>query len=139
DKDFMGDEAFLQADGHNTFTEIYYALIYNTPAAIIISIVSVVLLVLFESKLFKNIALFRYVPAALFVIIVGVILNLFFSGSEGIAALAGEHMVQLPVAASASEFVGFLTFPTFGEFGNPVVWQVALSIAMVASIETLLS
>lgn len=139
DKDFMGDESFSQADGHNTFTEIYYAIKYNSTAAVIIASVSIALLLLFERASFKKLSIFKFVPPALFVVAAGVIINLLFAGNAGIPALSGEHLVQLPVASSINEFMGFFRFPEFGRLSDPSVWGIGLTIAIVASIETLLS
>lgn len=139
DKDFMGDEAFIQADGHNTFTEIYYAVLYNSPIAIVISLASILLLILAERPFLKRLRIFKYVPAALFVVLAGVMLNLFLPGISSMQALDGEHLVQLPVAGSISEFFSFFTAPDFIQIARPEVYGVALTLAMVASIETLLS
>lgn len=139
DKDFMGDEAFNQVDKHNTFSEIYYALKYNSPAAIIISVVSLLMLIAFEFPKVKSMKLFKFVPSAIFVVGAGILLNYIFGTTSSIAALNGEHLVQLPVATSVKEFSGFLIFPEFSQISNLKVWGVAVSIAMVASIETLLS
>ncbi|HEY1045988.1 MAG TPA: SulP family inorganic anion transporter [Bacteroidia bacterium] len=139
DKDYLGDMSFDQPDGHNTFTEIYYALIYNSPAAIVISILSVILLMVSEHKKVKNWAIFKYFPAALFVVIAGVLFNLYGSKAFNVPALDGEHLVQLPVAGGISEFFSFFTLPDFTRISDPRIWSIGLSIAMVASIETLLS
>ena len=139
DKDFMGDESFEQMDGHNTFTEIYYAIRYNSPIAIVISAVSIAMLLILEGKYFKKFSLFKYLPAALFVVVIGVLINLWLPGISVMQALEGEHLVQLPVPKSLTEFFSFFTSPDFGQFGRPAVWLTGLSIAMVASIETLLS
>lgn len=139
DKDFMGDEAFEQPDGHNTFTEIYYALKYNSTAAIIISVASIGSLLLMESKIMKDFKLFKFVPAALFVVAGGIVLNLAFEGSAVIPAMEDEHLVRLPIANGLEEFAGFFTFPDLGRFADPKIYGIALTIAIVASIETLLS
>lgn len=139
DKDFMGDESFDQMDGHNTFTEIYYAIKYNSPIAIVISAVSIALLLILEGKYFKRFTVFKYLPAALFVVLIGVLINLWLPGMSVMQALQGEHLVQLPIASSFNEFLSFFTFPDLGQISRPQVWMTGLSIAMVASIETLLS
>ncbi len=139
DKDFMGDESFEQIDGHNTFTEIFYAIKYNSPIAIVISSISIALLLLLEGKFFKRFTIFKYLPAALFVVVLGVVINLFLPSISVLQALEGEHLVQLPVANSIKEFFSFFTSPDLGQIGRSEVWMVGLSIAMVASIETLLS
>lgn len=139
DKDFMGDMALNQADGHNTFSEIYYAFIYNSPGAIIISIVSIAMLIIFESPSIRHARIFKFIPGALFVVLAGVVINLTLVALSPGLALSGEHLVQLPVASSAGEFFSFFTLPDFGALSNPDVYVVAFTLAIVASIETLLS
>jgi len=139
DADFMGDEAFAQKDGRNTFSEVYYSLRYNSTGAIIISLVSLAMLILFDKPFMKKIQLFRYIPGALFVVLTGVILNLVFGAVAPQWLLTGEHMVQLPVASSASEFFSFFKTPDFSAISKPEVYTVALTLAIVASLETLLS
>lgn len=139
DKDFIGDEAFAQADGHNTFSELYYSVRYSQTGAIVISIVSLVIMLLFERPFMKRIQLFKFLPGALFVVIIGVVLNLVFQTAMPELALAGDHLVRLPVATTASEFFSFFTFPDFSAITNPGVYTVAFTLAIVASLETLLS
>lgn len=139
DEDFMGDFALEQTDGHNTFTELYYAVKYSSWGAIIISIISLGLLMFFETNFMKKITLFKFLPGALFVVLSGIALNLVFSFINPSLALSGKHLVQLPVANSAQEFIGFFKFPDFTAFSNPQVYVVAITLAIVASLETLLS
>lgn len=138
DKDFIGDFTLSQADGHNTFSELYYAFIYNSPGAITISVVSIALLVFFEQPFMKRIGLFRFLPGALFVVLMGIFLNLFYQRINPEWVLSGEHQVQLPVAGSLGEFVSFFRLPDFTQLSNPDVYVVAFTLAIVASLETLL-
>ncbi len=138
DEDFVGDEALSQMDGHNTFTELYYAFVYNNPGAIIICLASLAVLILFDRPFMKKIALFKFVPGALFVVVIGIVLNYFFTQSASGLALSEKHLVQLPVASSPKEFIGFFRFPDFTALSNPQVYVVAFTIAIVASLETLL-
>jgi MFS superfamily sulfate permease-like transporter len=138
DKDFMGDFALTQTDGHNTFSELYYAFIYNSPGAIIISIVSLLLLIAFDRPELKRFQLFKFLPGALFVVVTGIILNYAFSKLSPGLQLSGEHLVQLPVASTAGEFISFFRLPDFSAFANPDVYIVAFTLAIVASLETLL-
>src|SRR5687768_4715746 len=101
DKNFMGDQALNQVDGHNTFNEILYAMEAISPAAIIISVVSLALLILFEKPFIKRFDVFRFLPGALFVVVIGILLNYLFSEVRPEWYLGGEHLVQLPVANSA--------------------------------------
>lgn len=139
DADFMGDEAFDQKDGQNTFTELYNAVRYSSTGAIVISVISLGLLMLFDKPFMKRIQLFKFLPGALFVVIIGVLLNFLFKGFMPDWVLSGDHLVQLPVATSASEFFSFFKTPDFSGFQNPEVYTVAITIAIVASLESLLS
>jgi MFS superfamily sulfate permease-like transporter len=139
DKDFIGDESFAQSDGHNTFTELYYSVRYSSTGAIIISLISLGILLLFERPFMKRIQLFKFLPGALFVVILGVIINSLFMAVQPEWALRDEHLVQLPVAGNAEEFFSFFTFPDFSFITNPAVYTVAFTLAIVASLESLLS
>ena len=138
DKDFIGDFALEQADGHNTFSELYYAMIYNSPGAILISIISIALLIQFEKPIMKTIPVFKVLPGALFVVLAGILLNGIFGWVYPQWQLSGEHLVQLPVATSAGDFVAFFRLPDFSFITNPQVYLIAVTLAIVASIETLL-
>jgi MFS superfamily sulfate permease-like transporter len=138
DKDLMGDEAFLQTDGQNTFSEILNAIRYYSPGAIIISAISIAVLILFEMPFMKRISLFKFVPGALIVVILGIVLNNAFATINPDWVLKGEHLVFLPVANDVTHFFSFFTLPDFTAFSNPQVYVVAITIAIVASLETLL-
>ena len=138
DKDFIGDFTMSQSDGHNTFSELYYAFIYNSPGAITISILSLALLIVFEQPFMRKIGLFKFLPGALFVVLIGIFLNLLFKNVHPDWALQGEHLVQLPVANSIPDFISFFRFPDFSQLSNPDVYVVAFTLAIVASLETLL-
>ncbi len=139
DEDFMGDESFFQKDGHNTLSELYYAVRYSSAGAIIISVVSLGLLILFDRPFMKKIQLFKFLPGALFVVLIGIFLNSVFGGLVPDLQMTGKHLVQLPVATNISEFFSFFKSPDFSAISNPDVYIVAVTLAIVASLETLLS
>jgi carbonic anhydrase len=139
DVDFMGDEDFAQADGHNTITELYYAVIYSSPGAIILSIISMALLILFDRPFIRKFKISTFIPGALIVVFVGVLVNHIFGLVAPHLAMSGKHLVQLPVANSLPEFLGFFQFPDVSGFSNPKLYLVALTLAVVASLESLLS
>lgn len=139
DADFMGDEAFIQKDGQNTFSELLNMIKYCSVGAIIISAVSLGLLILFDKPFMKKIQLFKFLPGALFVVIIGTMLNLLFGTIAPEWVLTGEHLVQLPVASNANEFFSFFKSPDFSAFQRVEVYTIAVTIAIVASLESLLS
>ncbi len=136
DKTFEGSLAFTQNDGHNTFSQFYYMLESITPAALIISVSSLAILILWEQKFMKNISLFRLIQGPLVVVALGIILNIVFSGTD--MALKMDQVVSIPVAESFSGFIKLFTFPDFSQWNNPQVYTVAITLAIVASLETLL-
>lgn len=139
DADFFGDEAFLQPDGHNTFSELLYAFNALHPGSMIISAVSLIILIMFDTAMMKKIALFKLLPGALFVVIVGIGLNFLFSIWGTNFAVSSKHLVQLPIADSLTDLVSYFSFPDFSFLTNPNVYIIALTIALVGSLETLLS
>ena len=138
DKDFEGDESFVQADGRNTFTEILESFNYIHVGATIISILSVLILILWERPFVKRNKYLALTPAPLLVVALGVILNEAFKASSDYLSVDASHLVSLPIAASLQEFVGQFTMPDFTTMMNPDVWIVAFTIAIVASVESLL-
>ncbi len=139
DKDFFGDEAFFQPDGHNTFSELYYAMGAINWGAVIIFAISIAILLFFDLERMKKIKLFKYLPSALIVVVVGILLNLYFKIGLPDFYLGGKHAVELPQASSISEFFTFFSSPDFSQLGNIQVYTIAVTIALVASLETLLS
>jgi MFS superfamily sulfate permease-like transporter len=138
DKDYEGDTNFSQPDGENTFTEIWNLAGHILPGAITITLVALGILILWEKVLSKKHKIFTVIPGPFVAVLFGV---LFYAlVPEGsFFSLSTEHLVKVPVPESISDFYGQLRFPNFGEIGNADVWIVGITIALVASIETLLS
>jgi MFS superfamily sulfate permease-like transporter len=139
DKDFFGDESFFQMDGENTFSELFQALGALHPGAVILSLFSILVLILFDKPFLKKIKLFKILPGALFVVLIGIGLNLVFPLLNPQLEITGKHLVQIPVATSFESFTSMLYFPDFSFLSNPQVYIIGATIALVASLETLLS
>ncbi|MEL1242278.1 SulP family inorganic anion transporter [Flavobacterium flavipallidum] len=136
DADFEGDEAFIQIDGDNTFFALFKVLNHFQLGAIIVTLVSLVILISWEKVEFlKKIKL---VPGALIAVIAGIIINEIFISTESSLAIASTHLVSLPVPTTLDEFKAIIVTPNFSGLSNSKVWTVGLTIAIVASIETLL-
>lgn len=136
DKDPEGDLEFMQADGQNTFSELFNMLEFVTPGALLISTLSLAILILWERPFMKKIKLFQIVQGPLVVVALGIILGVLFQGGK--FAISPEHMVAIPVADGFDGFVGLFTLPDFSQILNPQIWIVGITIAIVASLETLL-
>jgi MFS superfamily sulfate permease-like transporter len=135
DKDYEGDLDFIQADGQNTFSELFNMMDYITPGAMIVTAFSLFILILWEQKFMKKIKAFGIIQGPLVVVIGGIILGKVLSGYYEIST---EHMVSIPVSDSIGGFINQFTLPDFTGITNPQVWVVGFTIAVVASLETLL-
>ncbi len=138
DSDFSGDEGFDQADKENTFSGIFSAFRYITPTAVLIGFVSLLLLLLWEQKFMKKNKWVQLFPGPLLAVVAGTLINEYFKASVPSYALEQKHLVALPVASGVNEFLHFFTFPKLEYLRNPDVWMTAVTLAIVASLETLL-
>lgn len=137
DKDSEGDFAFIENNtGHNTLTAITDAINSVHYGAIIITVISLAILIAFNKVPFlKKI---KVVPGGLVAVIAGVLINELFIATGSKFAVGQEHLVNLPIANSFTEFVSQFSMPDFSGFTNSSVWILGVTIAIVASIETLL-
>nr|WP_294859098.1 SulP family inorganic anion transporter [uncultured Fluviicola sp.] len=134
DTDFEGDESFFQPDGHNTFSELFYSLNYITIPALIICVVSIGVLILWDNKRIQKTFL-KYIPGPLIVVLIGIIATLSLQHTSW--NLIPKHRVDLGI--SGKPFKELFTFPDFTQLGNYKLYLTAATIAIVASLETLLS
>lgn len=132
DASFFGEESFIQLNSENTFSALQKAFGAINLGAVIICAVSLAILIGWPK--IKKLSI---VPAPLVVVIISVLLSLAFVGTD--FELAGNHLVVIPVVNSFNEFLGLFTFPDFTQIANQDVWIVAFTIAIIASLETLLS
>ena len=139
DKDNEGDFFFIQMDGENTFTEIITSVNHIHAGALIIAVISLVILIVWDLPMLKRFSFFKYVPGALIVVIGGVLMNEFFKTNMTGYYLTGEELVSLPEAKSKEEFMQFFIYPDFEALMHFKVYIVAVTLALIASIETLLS
>lgn len=129
----------MQVDGQNTFSEIFNAINFMHPGAIIIALISLFILIMWERPFLKKFTFFKIVPGALLLVVVGILTNEWFKVFNPDLYLSGNKLVQLPVANSPTEFINQFTLPDFTAFGNYNVYVVAITIAIIASLESLLS
>lgn len=133
-----GDLAFNEADGGTTLSALVEMLSAIHPGAVLVTLVAMAIMILWERPAVARHRVLGLLPGAVVAVFVAVGLQLLFSGMSGLA-LGNDHLVNVPVAGSAAEFLGLFTLPDFSALSNPMVWTVAMTIAVVASVETLLS
>ena len=137
DKDPEGDEEFFQIDGQNSFTELINMINFITPGAIIIGAVSFLILIVAEKHFYKKNKILSNIPGPLVVVIVGVLLTVAFKNST-LLMLSTEHLVNLPTISSLSDLKNNLLFPDFSKITDSHFWIIVATLAIVASLETLL-
>jgi MFS superfamily sulfate permease-like transporter len=137
--DYEGDETFLQKDNKNTFSELIGSVKQVIPLALVIGVTGILIHVLWDKVLVKKGKLFQLIPAPLVAVVSGILINQWAVTFYPFHAIAQSHLVNIPVASSVSEFRSFFMFPDFTFITNLQVWITAATIAIVASLETLLS
>jgi len=138
DKDYSGDETFFQFDSNNTFSELINSVNNITPFALIIGLISIVILLVWDRPALKKKKFFKNLPGPLVVVVSGILINVFFSVPGTRNSLNISQLVNLPIATDFASFSSFFMFPKWEYLNNADVWTVGLTIALVASIETLL-
>ena len=139
DADYEGDFSFVQVDGHNTFSELVHMLDAITPGAIVVSIISLTILFLWEAHLVKKYAVLKLIQGPLVAVVVGIIYQLITTAHFPQWSLSSQHLVNVPVSESMSGFFSQFTIPNFNAILRYDVWLVAITLAIVASLESLLS
>ncbi len=132
-----GDFSFRQVNGETTLSELFGIFDLISPGALIIASISLAILILWERPFMKRIRLFQIVQGPLVAVVAGILLHLFFTNFPNVA-LRSDQIVTLPVAETLQGFFAQFTLPDFSQLGNPQVYMVALTLAVVASLETLL-
>lgn len=139
DASFMGDESFGNVDGENTASSILHAWERLHWGATLISAMSIALMLFWDKLLVKKLPQLQVIPSALLAVIMGVGLNELLLKGIPMWEIETTHLVQLPFTGGIDSFVQGLAWPDFSAISNPAVWKVAFTLAIVASLETLLS
>lgn len=137
DKDPEGDEQFIQLDGENSFTELVNMINFITPGAIVIGLVSFAVLIIAEKPFYKKDKILSNLPGPLLAVVFGILLTLAFKGYPFLA-IDSIHLVNLPTIASFTDLQANLFFPDFSFINNGKFWMIVFTLAVVASLETLL-
>ncbi len=106
--------------------------------AALIGILSLVTLILWEKVLGPRFKVFRILQGPVAAIGLGVLISYLYSSGSINFQLEPNQLVSIPIISDFSGFIQQFNHPDFSQFGNFAVWKVALVIAVVASLETLL-
>ncbi|MEQ1622493.1 MAG: carbonic anhydrase family protein [Methylococcales bacterium] len=140
DRDYEGDFGFMQPDSYSSFSELAHMLDYVSPGAILISLVSLIILLVWERPFIKRLGgVTQFFKSILLVVMAGVLLNHFLQQTFPELALKQSHLVNLPEMLSAEDLLKQFQSPDFSQLTNPGVYLSALTLALVASLQTLLT
>lgn len=132
-----GFDGFWQADGENTFTEVMVAIGDINPVAVIITVISLAILILWEQNFMKKYRIFQLVQGPLVVVGAGIFLGKILTGIDTFS-LEADEMVAIPIMSEEGGFVNLFTTPDFSQLFTSTTLLAAVTIAVVASLETLL-
>ncbi len=133
----MGADTFVEESGETTLSAIAHIFGNITTGSMIIGLLGLAIIIFWDNVLSQKHKFFKLVQGPIIAVLIGTVLKIIFD--SGSLAISSDHLVQIPVASNVDDLVGFLTFPNWSEITNPLVWTVAFTIALVASLETLLS
>ncbi|MEQ8767551.1 MAG: carbonic anhydrase family protein [Planctomycetota bacterium] len=139
DKDPEGELQFVQPDGESTtlssLSEMWESV---DPRATLVAFVCLGILILWETVLSKRGKVFKLIQGPLVVVAFGILYQLITRSAAPDWALAQSHLVSVPVAESLSGFFEQFRTPDWSALAKGGVWITGVTIAIVASLETLL-
>ncbi|WP_084191001.1 SulP family inorganic anion transporter [Methylomarinum vadi] len=138
-KGFEGDESYMNETAASSFQELLDSIGSISYGSTIITAGSLLILLLWESPLLKRMPLAKLIPGPLVVVGWGVLHNAIAMKWFPAMVVNDGDLVQLPVTDSMAEFFSLFTLPDFSYLSNPYIYSTAITLAVIASLETLLS
>ncbi|UOA07694.1 SulP family inorganic anion transporter [Methylobacter sp. S3L5C] len=142
DSSYEGDESYMKETAESSFMELFHAFNGVSPGSAVISVVAILLLMLWGTTWFKKQKLLKLIPGALVAVIWGVSYNLLALRFSPEWAVSSNHLVSLPVSEKITDFFNNFSLPNasyLDHLSNPQIYVVAVTIAIIASLESLLS
>jgi len=132
-----GADSFIESSGENTFSAIFNIVDNITMGSMVIGFIGLAILILWDKVLSKKGKIFHIIQGPLVAVVSGIIFFTLTQG-DGTLAIQASHLVSVPIPESVDSFLAQFTFPNFSAITNYEVWVTAFTIALVASLETLL-
>lgn len=138
DESSAWDLEFFELDGHNTFDELFNTVEHVHPGAALIGFISLFILILWDKVLSKKGRFFQIIQGPLVAVVLGIFFFVLTVDDEALS-IGKSHLVNVPIPSNISDFLNQFSSPNFYVISNYKIWVTAFTIAVVASIETLLS
>ncbi len=132
-----GSWSFIQIDGKNSFSELINMINYIKPGSALIGLIGLGIIIFWDKILSKKGKFFKVIQGPLVAVVIGIIFYA-LTNTNDILSISASHLVSVPIPEDATSFFNQFSFPNFGAITNSEVWITAFTIALVASLETLL-
>ncbi|MEQ1945816.1 MAG: SulP family inorganic anion transporter [Bryobacteraceae bacterium] len=140
DDDYDGDLAFLEARGSNTFTDIAMGALDAHMGAVVLSAISLLLLIFWDRAANKGVRWMQSIPGPLLVVLLGIACNQIYSvAAPSLLINNPAHLVNLPTLDSFTGFLATFKLPAIAALTNGGVWMAAVTLSVIASLESLLT
>lgn len=139
DKHFEGDESYMDETATESFQDIFDAFSFMSMGATIITVGALLILIVWEMRLLHRFSLIKLVPSQLIAVIWGIAFNYIALQWYPDLALMNQHLVSLPITENLSDFLDLFTLPDFSFLAKAEVYTIAITLAIIGSLETLLS
>jgi carbonic anhydrase len=138
DLDYEDDFTFAQTDHYSSFSELINAAQYFSPTAMVIALVSLIILIIWELPKIKQLPFIRPYQCVLLALLFGITCNELLLNIAPDIALGENHLVRIPVFADFSDFMAQFHTPNFDKLNDINVYIIASTLALVASLESLM-
>ena len=139
DSSYEGDEDYMAETAESSLFELSDALNVISPGAVAISTIGILILILWETAWVKKRPILNLFPGPLMAVAWGVGFNVWATKFAPMWQVSQKHLVNLPISERPADFFNNLVFPDFSYLTNHHVYIAAVTIAIIASLETLLS
>jgi len=136
---FGGDESYMNETASSSFYDLFVAFNSISIGSTLITLVALLILFLWETTYIKKITWLKVIPSPLIAVAWGVGYNALMLNYYPLLAVSGGQLVSLPTTDNITEFIGLFTLPNFSFLSNPDIYIIAFTLAIIASLETLLS
>ncbi|MDO9214632.1 MAG: carbonic anhydrase family protein [Methylococcales bacterium] len=138
DRDYEGDFSFFQSDHFSSFSELVNAVEFISPTATVIALISLAVLIFWEQPFIKTLRYARLYQGILLAVLLGVLSNQYLVTFAPELALKDNHLVMIPVFSTFADVLAQFHSPDFSLFDQPKLYVIAATLALVASLETLI-
>jgi MFS superfamily sulfate permease-like transporter len=139
DASFEGDESYMADTALSSLHAMVDSLNAISPGAVVVSLIGLLIMIVWDLPWFKKRKLFNLIPGPLVAVAWGVAYNLTAMKFAPEWAVSSKHLVTLPVLEGPTALLDQFVFPDFSTLANPQIYTVAVTITIIASLETLLS